>query len=313
MFIMHSGCLYDVPETKKVRYIIHSDAKNEADDQYTIAHILMTPKLDVRAIIGGHFNLCDDRYPQGKTAQASLEEIQKILALMKLDDINTPVAGAELPLENINTPRISAGAEKIIQEAMREDDRPLYIGLQGSLTDLASAILMEPRICQRMTAIWVGGGCYPNGGEEFNLRQDAIAAEVVFSSDMALWQIPRDAYQQFAVSLSELQWKVSRYGAIGKYLFEQLLEVNEREAGNPNWPNGETWILGDEGAIAPLLMDCERTRVYETRPAPRIMPDLSYQEDMTRRPIRVYHTMDNRMVLEDFFAKLAIQFPKTDR
>ena len=29
---------FQVPDQKKIRYIIHTDAKNEADDQFTIAH-----------------------------------------------------------------------------------------------------------------------------------------------------------------------------------------------------------------------------------------------------------------------------------
>ena len=33
---------YTVPENKKVRVIVHTDCKNEADDQYAVAHHLMT-------------------------------------------------------------------------------------------------------------------------------------------------------------------------------------------------------------------------------------------------------------------------------
>ena len=44
---------FHVPDQKKIRYIVHTDAKNEADDQFTLAHILMTDKLDVRGIIAG--------------------------------------------------------------------------------------------------------------------------------------------------------------------------------------------------------------------------------------------------------------------
>lgn len=36
---------FTVPENKRFRYICHTDAKNEADDQFTIAHVLMTDKL----------------------------------------------------------------------------------------------------------------------------------------------------------------------------------------------------------------------------------------------------------------------------
>lgn len=36
---------YQVPENKKIRVIVHTDCKNEADDQFALAHHLMTPSL----------------------------------------------------------------------------------------------------------------------------------------------------------------------------------------------------------------------------------------------------------------------------
>lgn len=76
---------FHVPEKKKLRFIVHTDAKNEADDQFTLAHILMTDKLDVRGIIAGHFDKANNgRYPEHQTAQASLDEVNLILDLMGL-------------------------------------------------------------------------------------------------------------------------------------------------------------------------------------------------------------------------------------
>ena len=49
---------YQVPENKKIRVIVHTDCKNEADDQFALAHHLMTPKFDVRGIVAGHFCNC---------------------------------------------------------------------------------------------------------------------------------------------------------------------------------------------------------------------------------------------------------------
>ena len=46
---------YQVSENKKIRVIVHTDCKNEADDQFALAHHLMTPKFDVRGIVAGHF------------------------------------------------------------------------------------------------------------------------------------------------------------------------------------------------------------------------------------------------------------------
>ena len=300
---------FHVPEAKRFRYILHTDCKNEADDQYTMAHILMTDKLDVRGIIAGHFEQANHgRYSGKLTAQASFDEIEKILSLMGLADKYPVYLGAAEGIPDQHTPIVTDAARFIVEEAMRDDPRPLYIGMQGAITDLACAILMEPRICERMTCIWIGGGDYPDGGNEFNLLNDINAAEVVFASSMPLWQIPKGTYKQFAVSLAELQLKVRPCGEIGQYLFDQLVGLNTALGDLPAWPHGETWCLGDEGVICALLEDAERSCGYTLRPAPRIEEDMHYLLDESRRQIRVYHAMDVRMDLEDLFAKLQINF-----
>ena len=44
-----------IPENKKIRVIIDTDAACEADDPFAIAHALMSPKLIVRALVAEHF------------------------------------------------------------------------------------------------------------------------------------------------------------------------------------------------------------------------------------------------------------------
>lgn len=302
---------YEVPEKRKVRYIIHTDCKNEADDQFSVAHALMTEKLDVRGIIAGHFDKANyDRFPQKHTADASYEEIMRVLEKMGLSGKYPVFMGANEGMADEETPIVSEGARFIVEEAMRDDPRPLYIGMQGAITDLACAIRMEPRICERMTCIWIGGGDYPDGGGEFNLMNDINAANVVFGSQMPLWQIPRCLYKQFAVSLAELQVKVAPCGEIGRYLFEQLVEFNRNMLLFDSWPHGEIWTLGDEGCICALLEEVENNTGYTMLPAPRINPDdMRYEPCGDNRRIRVYHKMDIRMDLEDFYAKLRINFP----
>lgn len=297
-----------VPEQKKIRVIVHTDCKNEADDQYALAHWLMTPMADVRGIIAGHFDSRWKMYGTHNTARQSYDEVIKVLELMDLQGKYPVFMGAETPIPDEETPVISEGARFIIDEAMRDDDRPLYIACQGSITDLASAILMEPAICSRMTCIWIGGGVWPEGGWEFNLAQDRHAANVVFSSQMPLWQVPMNVYKRFSVSLAELQYKVYPCGEIGKYLFEQLAELNVQLAEIPHWPHGELWGLGDQGCIAVLMQEREQTCDFDLKPAPRFAEDHTYIHGQGNRPIRVYHTVDSRLTLEDFFCKLALNF-----
>lgn len=47
---------FDVPEQKKIRLIINTDAKkNEADDQFAIVHGLLTPMFKIKSIMAAHF------------------------------------------------------------------------------------------------------------------------------------------------------------------------------------------------------------------------------------------------------------------
>ena len=54
--------IFQVPDNKKIRVIIHADAKNEADDQFAIAHHLMSPREMVVGIVGGHFEKNPRKY-----------------------------------------------------------------------------------------------------------------------------------------------------------------------------------------------------------------------------------------------------------
>lgn len=304
---------FDVPDEKKVRMIIHTDAKNEADDQYAIVHHLMTPKFIVKGLLGGHFDLNPQQYGKGHTADASTEEIHKLLQLMDLEGAYPVMTGAGHALPDEHTPIPSPAADFIIKEAMAKDESPLYIALQGSLTDLASAILMCPEICGRMTAIWIGGGIYPEGGFEFNLLNDIAAANVVFKSAMPVWQIPMNVYKQMCVSIAELQANVRPRGRIGKYLFEQLVDYNMACAKNSHWPHGEIWGLGDSPTIGVLLAESEKTDMYDIVPAPEFdYETMKYVHTGKNRAIRVYKDSNARLTLADFFAKLAINFPDAD-
>jgi len=292
---------YSVPESKKLRVIINTDAKNEADDQYAIVHALLSPKLMIKGIIAAHFGT----HRSDRSMEESYEEIQKLLTLMDIQGQVDVYKGAERALADETTPVNSEGAQLIIREALKDDPSPLFVIFLGPLTDLASAYLLEPKIADKLTAIWIGGGKWPEGGREFNLLNDIHAANVVFESSIPVWQVPINLYRTFKVSIAELEKRVKPCGKIGKYLFEQLVELNQ----SPRWtlPYGETWVLGDSPAVM-LLLD-HHDFYYELKPAPRFTQDMYYVHNLKNRPIRVYHYVDQRATFEDMYAKLALNFP----
>lgn len=299
---------FEVPENKKIRLIVHTDCKNEADDQYALAHHLMTPKFEVKGIVAGHFWKNPQEYGELGTAKASYEEVIKVMDLMGLKDEYPVLLGAPRGLEGEQIPIESEGAKFIIEEAMKDDDRPLYIACQGAVTDVATALLMKSEIAEKIVVIWIGGAGYPEGGFEFNLAMDIAAANVIFASKAEVWQVPMGVYKMFGVSLAELQLKVKPCGAIGRYLFEELVEMNQKAAkANIQWPHGELWGLGDQATVAVLMEELEKVS-YEMIEAPRIAEDMTYIHGQGNRKIRVYHTAEVRLTLEDFFAKLMINY-----
>lgn len=295
---------FDVPETKKVRLIIDTDCKNEADDQFALVQALMTPKFKIAVVIGAHFGTekCLDSMEQ------SVLEVKKVIELMNLTGKVPVFKGAERALPDKKTPAPSEGSALIIREAMKDDPLPLYVLLWGPVTDLASALLEKPEISKRLNAVWLGGGPYPQGGREYNLSNDINAANIMMNSDVPVQMIVEQGFRRVNMSLAELEYKVSRRGKIGHYLFQQLVDYNMAHADWPEWPYGESWNLGDTPTIGLMLNPHDFSR--EWIPAPLFTKDMYYIPCPQNRAIRIYKNIDARYTLEDFFAKLSLNYPE---
>ena len=289
--------VFDVafPPEAKQRVIVNTDAKNEADDQYAIVQAVLTPSFELHGVIPAHFGT-------GKSATSlkdSHDETIKVLQLMDLEGQVQVADGATHAMPDENTPVDSAGARLIIEEAMKEDSRTLFIAFYGPLTDMASALLLEPGIVERdIVVVWIGGGAWPNGGREYNLSNDIPSANVVMKSRLPVWQVPRSTYRTMGVTYAELIEKVYPQGPIGKYLVEQVIEHNA--ATNPKM---EFRSLGDSPCIG-IILDPE-SGTWSWRPAPIFDEQMHYIHTGQYRPIRVYENVNTRFIHEDLWAKLA--------
>ena len=296
----YDGFNYKGPAEKQVRVILDSDAKNEADDQFALVQALLTQKFDVVGMVAAHFGT-----RVSDSMEQSYREMELILDKMGFEKEGLVFRGCSQALDVTGEPQESEGVRKIIDEAMKNDERPLYITLMGPLTDIAAAYLIEPRIAKRITVIWIGGGPYPDGGDEFNLGNDIKAANVVFGSPMEVWQVPKNVYEMIPVSMAELEYRVRPCGEIGRYLFDQLMEHAFTETARKSpFRTGESWVLGDSPSIGLLLY--EHRFAFDWIQAPRITADMHYFHDPRNRPIRVYRRIDPRLILEDMYAKLAL-------
>ena len=249
--------LFSIPEDKKIRVIVDTDAACEADDPYAIVHALLSPKLIVKGIVAEHF-----------------AEISEAVAF-------------------------------IIEEALKNDDKPLYILCQGAITNVAAAIRECPEIKKNIPVIWIGThGTAPNKApfREFNAGNDVEAANFVLESGINLWLVPSYVYITINIGIAEIKRRISHCGKIGEHLYTNLMDYNHSEMAG--WTKGESWSLGDSPAPAIAMNpDCGR---YEYVPAPHVEDDTSSSECPTNPIVRIYKDVDSRYILEDFIAKLEL-------
>ena len=286
--------LFSVPDYKKVRVIVDTDAACEADDPYAIVHALLSPKLIVKGIVAEHF-------VEEDSMERSYEEIRTILEAMEVD---VPYFRGQKGPISVDK-EVSEAVTFIIEEAMKEDDKPLFVLCQGAITNVAVALRECPQIKDRMTVIWIGThGTAPHAApfREFNSGNDIEAANFVLESGVDLWLVPSYVYITINIGIAELKRRVSGLGKIGEHLYTNLMDYNHSEFAG--WTKGESWSLGDSPAPALALNpDCGR---YEYVPAPHVEEDTSSSECATNPKVRIYKDVDSRYILEDFIAKLEL-------
>lgn len=278
------------------RVIVSTDAKNEADDQFAIVHALLSPSLDVRAIVPAHFG-------RPGSVDASRAEVDLLLDLLGTRDGGPAVAdGAAAALPDERTPATSPGSRIIASEAASGGGR-LFVAVLGPLTDVASALLEDPGIREHdPVVVWVGGPPYEGVAgysPEFNLINDVAAANVVMASGVEVWQIPMPVYTMVGVGHAELEERLRGTSALADYLVDQLIEFN---AGVDYGPM-EFRSLGDSPAIGAIMNPLGAR--WSLRPAPRFSPAGEVLPGAPGdRPIRVCEAFDVRWLIEDMFAKL---------
>ncbi|HXR80060.1 MAG TPA: nucleoside hydrolase, partial [Saprospiraceae bacterium] len=304
----------------RMRIIIDNDFGGDPDGLFQLVHHLLSPSVDIRAIIGSHLKPGDGFDRSNQTATNAKKKIEEVLSIMNLARTFSVYQGSNSALENDSTPQKSDAAGAIVKEAMRDDTKlPLYVVCGAGLTDLASAWLMEPKIAGRLTLIWIGGPEYtdlappPPGytSLEYNLGIDLKAGQVIFNkSAIPIWQVPRSSYRQVYLPYSSLLLKVKPQGKIGEYLTSALERVMKATA-SFNLNIGEVYIIGDSPLVLLTALqssfeaDPSSSR-YALRPCPLINSQGLYEVNNSGRNIRVYTELDVQSLMDDFYSKLVL-------
>jgi inosine-uridine nucleoside N-ribohydrolase len=300
------------------RVLFVNDLSGDVDGLFAAVHAVLSPSIDLRGIVATAARSSTE------TPAAAVALAREMLRLMRFADSVKVHEGATHKLAAAGTPVHSAGTQTIIDEAMRDDTAlPLSVAVGGGLTEVASALLIEPRIAERMSIVWIGGNAYPAGGpNEYNFMIDPLAAQHIFNeTEVPIWQVPSDVYASCQISDTEIQAFIAPCGDIGAWLYEQL-KHNAQTIAKLGVNLGETYTLGDSplvlltaltgwfpSAFKPFKYDLTPTSAYDEVIAPKLKDDGSYEARTTGRKIRAYRSLDTRLMFSDFFAKLRVNYP----
>jgi len=331
-----------MPENaERIRVVIDTDAANEIDDQFAIAWALRSPeRLALEAVLAAPFShgryfrsladacaarghatsdfdriacgLSDARMeallessPPARGMQRSFEEIGAVFEAAGVDPRGRICRGAVDFLPSPSEPVESEAAERLIalsQSASPES--PLYVAAIGAPTNVASALLIDPGIAERLVVLFVAG--YPSGAglddDSFNLVQDRFASNVLFESGVPLVYLPG---YQVAETIQLSLPAAERWLASDDSLAAFLLDRYRHNPINPSVEGaGRSWVLWDVITIAWL----SNRDWVPTREVPRMRVDRRHRFASPRGAgglMREAYRVKRDDVLADLFARVA--------
>ena len=288
--------------TGKIDVVLDTDTFNEIDDQFALAYMVKSPeKLNVKAIYAAPFFNSHSESP-ADGMEKSYQEIMNILSLLDRDDLKKCVyRGSTEYLPSEREPIVSDAAKHLAELAMNyTEEKPLYVIAIAAITNVASAILLNPDIINRIVIVWLGGNAqhWPHN-REFNLSQDIAGARIVFGCGVPLVQLPcMGVVSAFTTSGPELEYHLRGANKLCDY----LVDVTTREA-NACY-GGKTWTrrIWDVTAVAWLLDGNFEDDCLIHSPIPEY--DNHYANDNSRHFIKYVYNIRRDDLFDDLFTKL---------
>ncbi len=315
------------PPSGVVDVVIDTDTTNEIDDRFAIVWALLRP--DRLRVLGLHaapyshedrlvrradvvtelerarFDSVLDRW-DGELATSAAEGVRRAAdecrTIVQLLGSDVPVVnGSASFLVDERTPVRSDAAERLVELAHEAREAPLQVLAIGAATNVASALLLDPTIRERIVVVWTAGypSFWPHRNASFNLAQDVAAGRVLHESGVPFTYLPGYYVgEQLRVGLPELEQHARGRGPAGDYLYDLA-------AGSPFMSTrpGATKVIWDLVDVAWVLdPGWLQTGLV---PTPRIGADLRWEDaGPGRHPMREGRGVQRDAVFGDLYRVL---------
>jgi purine nucleosidase len=257
------------------RIIIDTDPG--LDDAIAILLAFASPELEVLglAAVAGNVPLADTEANARRICELASRRDAKVFAGCARPVLRSYASAATVHGETgLNGARLPAptmalqpehAVDWIVDTVMTLPAQSVTICALGPLTNLALAVIKEPRIAKRLREIVVMGGAGPGGGNvtaaaEFNIHADPHAAQVVLDSGASVILVPLDLTRQVRTTRGRLERIRAIDSPVSRAVTGMIEFYNSTEGAAEA---GSAGPLHDPCVIAYLL----RPSLFETRTA----------------------------------------------
>lgn len=286
--------MYPKKEIEKINVILDTDTYNECDDQFALAYLLKSQdRFNIEAITIAPYQHDNDlSIVEGQ--EKSYNEVLKICNWLNFNTENKVFKGStDYTTDGYN--ETNPAVEKIIEISLRNEKT--YIMAIGAITNVAMAIIKEPKIIDRIEVIWLGGHSLLNkDNQEFNFKQDVQAVKKVFESKVKLTIIPcKNVASNLKTSIYEIEHHLKEKNELCNYLCSRF--YNDGKHGIQT-----RRVIWDISVIAYLV----NKNWFETIEinCPNINEDTSYELNTNNHKITMVNYLDTDKIYEDLFKKI---------
>jgi inosine-uridine nucleoside N-ribohydrolase len=263
--------------------IVDADTGNEVDDFYALARIFLEPTINVTVLNAAHWQT--SQWAIANTMENSHRLNQQLVGEMGLT-IKTKRGAMARMFDWGDRAQHSAAAYEIIRQA-KENDKTTILVL-GALTNVASAVYIEPTIADKLEIFWLGTTMDFETGvlkrNDFNPMMDQYALDYLLESKATFNIIPLNVAVDMKVDFDELNTKIGKH-ALGKFLMKRWIDHIDGSRRNR--------ILWDLALVSVFIHpEMGTTKVITT------------SKDSGNRPITFYETIDAKAIYNDFYKSL---------
>ena len=274
--------------------IIDADTANEVDDLYAIVRAISEPKFNILGITSAQFHTSP--LATDSSVYESQRINERILQLMGQNAIPLPL-GSNVPIENGAEPASSPASNFIVDIAHKlPAGQKLNVVVLGSCTNVASAILEDPSIIQKLKVhylgFWHNVETNTYNKKEFNTGNDPKAVEILLNTKgLDLTIMTATTSQHLVFTKAEVDANLKSRGGVSDYLINRW-ETYERWWTKED-PEKRSWIMWDVAIIEALAHpELSKTETFLT------------PKENTQRLINIHTEIEVENMKTDFWQSL---------